>query len=102
MASIECFESAVRIHRASGDRAGLLSELINLSVGYRATKQYAEAIAVSEEAESIAQAIRDVRGVGLPEAVAVYQQSLTHSREAGDRLGEAVTPGNLGDACRHP
>lgn len=66
------------------------------------TKQYAEAIAVGEEAEATARAIGDVRGVGLPEAVAVHQRSLTHSREAGDQLSEAVTPGNLGDACRHP
>jgi len=112
--AVDCFDLAVKVGRAEGDR-GLISAAIgNLGEVYRRLGDAHRAIEHHEQALAIAREIgaRREEGSALNNMGAAYlqlgnprraleylEQTLAIAREIGDKQGESAALGNLGNVC---
>ena len=111
--ALQSWQSALKLYREIGHRAGEGRALGNLGVAYENLGEYQRAINLYEQLLVIARETGDRPGEGsafgnlgnvynrsgqYQRAINFYEQDLAISRELGDRAGEGRALGNLGIA----
>jgi tetratricopeptide (TPR) repeat protein len=109
--ALACYEEALPIRRAVGDKSGEAAALTNIGMVYYATGEMQKALAYLQEALPIYRAVGDKSGeagtlnnIGLvyyatsemQKALAYFEQALPIYRAVGDKSGEATTLNNIG------
>ena len=109
--AIDLLHEAARLHRDTGDRAGLTRVLVTLSNAEQASGLFPAAAVTGAEAARLAREVGDVRSEAsatgnlavialkegrIDEATAGISEAVELFRKAGDMLAVAIGQGNLG------
>ena len=113
--AIDCFEEALKIYTATGDRSGIAIMNGNLGNPYRSLGEYQKAIEFFVKSLEINTAIGDQSRIATDnnnlgivycdlgeyqKAIKYHEKGLEISSAIGDQLGIARNNGNLGNAYR--
>ena len=109
--ALGCFQQALPLRRAAGDRAGEATVLRGTGLAYSALGEKQKALGYYQEALRLERALGDLTGeamtlnnIGLAysglgekqKALDYYKQSLPGSRSLGNQVAEAMTLNNIG------